>query len=103
MGPKKEATEVDINAWLNFNAKIHNACLCMHYYIVKVTGATTSANANLAAMSGHAHLAEPGCLCTKQALIACASKLSWSLGYRNDQLPSHTKWCGHPKSHLDHC
>ena len=26
-------------------------------------------------LSGHAHLAEPGCLCTKQALGACASKL----------------------------
>ena len=26
-------------------------------------------------LGGHAHLAEPGCLCTKQALGACASKL----------------------------
>ena len=26
-------------------------------------------------LSGHSHLAEPGCLCTKQALGACASKL----------------------------
>ena len=26
-------------------------------------------------LSGHAHLAEPGCLCTKEALGACASKL----------------------------
>ena len=26
-------------------------------------------------LSGHTHLAEPGCLCTKQALGACASKL----------------------------
>ena len=26
-------------------------------------------------LSGHAHLAEPGCLCTEQELGACASKL----------------------------
>ena len=26
-------------------------------------------------LGGHVHLAEPGCLCTKQALGACASKL----------------------------
>ena len=33
-----------------------------------------NANANLP-LGSHAHLAEPGCLCTKQALGACASKL----------------------------
>ena len=35
----------------------------------------THTHANLAATHMHAHLAEPGCLCTKQALGACASKL----------------------------
>ena len=40
-------------------------------------------------LSGHAHLAEPGCLCTKQALGACASKLLenglGTLGARNSR------------------
>ena len=37
---------------------------------------------SLAAASGHAHLALPGCLCTKQALTVLAN--SWSMA-RNSQ------------------
>ena len=27
----------------------------------------------------------------------------WARNSLEDQLPSHSKWCGHPKSHLDYC
>ncbi len=49
---------------------------------------------------GHAHLAEPGCLCTKQA----CKQSSWILAKNlHENRPFLTcKWCGHLKSHLDH-
>ena len=50
---------------------------------------------------------------TWQSQAACARRRhyepvqanSWSQARNSqeDQLPSHSKWCGHPKSHLDHC
>ncbi len=40
---------------------------------------------------GSLHLAEPGCLCTKQALVS-----------PGEQAFPHSKWCGHLKSHLDY-
>ncbi len=49
-------------------------------------------------------LAEPGCLYTKQALWTMQAKLL-EPGYKfvGEQAFPHSKWCGHPKSHLDHC
>ena len=44
--------------------------------VIRYTYLHTSANLQiLLPLSGHAHLAEPGSLCTTQALGACASKL----------------------------
>ena len=58
----------------------------------------TNANANFAATEWSGG---PGYLCTKQALGACASR-EWARNLQKDQLPSHGKWCGQPKSYLDH-
>ena len=49
-------------------------------------------------LGGHAHLAEPGCLCTKQALGACASKLLENgLGTRKRNSYLLTAWVWAPK------
>ena len=53
-------------------------CTYIHTYIHMYVHTYIHANAKmqiLLPLGGHAHLAEPGCLCTKQALGACASKL----------------------------
>ena len=49
----------NLGLWISFGIPL----LCMQY------------KKFLLPLGGHAHLAEPGCLCTKQALGACASKL----------------------------
>ncbi len=59
---------------------------------------------SLATARGCAHLAESGCLCTKQALLAVQAKLL-EPGYEftGKQAFPHSKWYGHQKAHLDHC
>ena len=50
----------------------------------------------LLSLGGHAHLAEPGCLCTKQALRSLCKQTpgEWARNTQEDQLPYHSKWCG---------
>ncbi len=67
---------------------------------------TTYIHANsLATASSYAHLAEPGCLCTKKVCtVSRASKATGAgLELAREQAFPHSKWCGQPKSHLDHC
>ncbi len=54
--------------------------------------------------TGHTHLAEPGCLCIKQALWPCKQS-SWSQARtrRRINLSSQQVVWTPPKSHLDHC
>ena len=53
-------------------------------------------------LGSHAHLAKPGYLCTKQVSRASAEPTPGAgLGTRRRLTPL-SKWCGHPKSHLDH-
>ncbi len=79
----------------------HLICPRTHTHTHTRTHAHTHTN-SLATTSGYVHLAEPGCLCTKQALWAVQAKLlepGWKLA--GEQAFPHSKWHGHPKSHLD--
>ncbi len=59
---------------------------------------------SLATANSYAHLAVPGCLCTKQVCtVSRASKATGAgLELAREQAFPHSKWCGQLKSHLDH-
>ena len=62
-----------------------------------------NANANLAATEWSRSPGRASCRISRHYILgACMCKQTPG-NWQEDQLPSHSKRCGHPKSHLDHC